>query len=165
MALQDAERRRDAMLGAAVGAWNKKATRLQSEREEARSLMDGLIAESKAKEEEHRARMEKMAPWQMALSSGASGAAIGSAINPGLGTAIGAGIGALGGLAFGAAAPEAVGGVAPYIGMAGQAAQAYQGQQAQSDFMKTQTKQRQDYIDFLKKNPSSLSAAYNKPKV
>ena len=101
MALQDAERRRDALIGTALGAWNKRALRLQSEREEARTLMDEMIAESQMRERQERERMRAAAPWQMALSGAGTGAAIGSAVAPGLGTAIGAGVGALGGALLG----------------------------------------------------------------
>ena len=134
MALQDAERRRDALIGTALGAWNKRALRLQSEREEARTLMDEMIAESQMRERQERERMRAAAPWQMALSGAGTGAAIGSAVAPGLGTAIGAGVGARGGALFGASSPDSVGRVAPYVGMAGQAAQMYKGQHDQRDF-------------------------------
>ena len=160
--LQSAERKRDALLGAAIGAWNKKAQRAQDEREESRRLIDEMIAESKAAEDEQRRRMEAAAPWQGAFSGGATGASIGSIFGP-TGALIGAGIGALGGGIMGASSPDTLQRTQPYLGMAGQAATAYRGYQDQRDFSKAQQKTWEDYlskIDGSAQQRQSLLGAY-----
>ncbi len=149
MQFENAERRRDAMIGAALSSWNKKATRMEKEREKAQTLMDQMIAESKEREEMERQRMEDAAPWQGAMTGAGTGAAIGSRFGV-QGALIGGGVGALAGGIFGAMQPDSVSRVAPYAAQVGQMAQMQQGQQANQEFMDSQISQRQDYMDLLR---------------
>jgi len=133
--VEEARGSRDALVRAAIKTYNKRAGRLQDEREEARKQIDIMRAQAQMEKAEAKRKQDDSAMWKGVFSGAATGATVGGAISPGWGHLIGGVAGAVGGGIWGEMDPDSFYETMPIVAQAGQVAAQIGGEFRQKEYM------------------------------